>query len=90
MHVCLCVLLSVCPHPCRCVGYLPLLVSMAGHCENLCSAHSLGLLYYVCTHSDHGSGQSQCKKIMKNKVSVDSVINDGEILRPYSISLQKS
>lgn len=85
MHVCL----SVCPHPRRCVGYLPLLVSMAGHCGNLCSAHSLGLLYYVCTHNDRGSGQSQCKKMMKKKVSVGSVINDGKILRPYSISFKQ-
>lgn len=47
------------PHLCRCVGSLTQLVSRAGHCGNLCSAHNSDLLYYAYTDSVHGSDQSE-------------------------------
>lgn len=46
-------------HLCRCVGSPTQLVSRAGHCGNLCSAHNSDLLYYAYTDSVHGSDQSE-------------------------------
>ena len=53
-----------------CEGSLPPLVSMAGHDGSLCSAHSSGPLNYACIHSDHGSVQSECSKMISENVEV--------------------